>query len=319
MSRLKEITLEITQRCPNCCLHCSSLSFFNAKNEMPISLIEKTIKEAKQLGATVVSISGGEPFVYPDLIAIADCIRAESMKCFIYSSGISCSDGQYKSVSKSVLEHLKGNVDKLIINIESVNSANYSRIMGVEESTFPLMQKTVVEAISLGLEVEAHMVPMRINKDEIQSVVQWCHEVGIKKVSFLRLVHQGRAKQNEMLLSLNSEEIEEVKRTVKKLQRDGYDVRLGIPFGECGRKINCQAGTAKLDIRYDGMVFPCEAFKDDSPAIFAKYAPNSIYEKSLTEIYDNSAYLINMREALLGYQSLTTSEPCANQYYRRDK
>ena len=76
------------------------------------------------------------------------------------------------------------------------------------------------------------------------------------------------------------------------------------------------AGTVKLTVRYDGNVYPCEAFKGDQPKIFRTNRTDNIKEHSLTEIYNSSDYLCNVRRIIKNYQTIKTSEPCVNQYYR---
>lgn len=319
MEQLKELSLEITQRCPNCCLHCSSLSSMKAKNELPYPLIKRTLWEAKGLGATTISLSGGEPFMHPKLREIVHYIKNLGMACFIYTSGLTYINNDYCSILKDVLEEIKGEVEKLIINIESVNPINYKRIMGTDFNGFTLMQKSIATAVSLGFIVEAHLVPMKINYKEILSVIEWCHNIGISKVSFLRLVLQGRAMENSNILCMNDEQTQEVTSLVNFVSKKGYNLRLGIPFSDCRKKINCFAGTQKINIRYDGRVFPCEAFKGNQPGIFSKYKIDNIYDNSLIDIYNNSPYLKNVREVIDHYQNIRTDEPCVNQYYRKNK
>ena len=74
-------------------------------------------------------------------------------------------------------------------------------------------------------------------------------------------------------------------------------------------------GTIKLNIRYDGLVYPCEAFKNDLPQDFVEVRPDSVYMESLKDIYANSVYLARIRERLQEYQMIETNENCMNQYY----
>lgn len=64
-----------------------------------------------------------------------------------------------------------------------------------------------------------------------------------------------------------------------------------IELDDC--KAHCYAGRNKLCVRYDGKVFGCEAFKYiqlvDSEGNIVR--PDSIYEKSLEDIFFHSEYL----------------------------
>lgn len=70
-------------------------------------------------------------------------------------------------------------------------------------------------------------------------------------------------------------------------------IRIGIPLQREGSDCCCYAGKNKLCIRYDGKVFGCETFKyiqlaDENNRIVK---PDSIYNKSLEDIYYHSEYL----------------------------
>ena len=79
---------------------------------------------------------------------------------------------------------------------------------------------------------------------------------------------------------LSQEELKEFAETINK-EREWFSgrIRIGIPLNG---KIShlCTAGTEKLDIRYDGTILPCPAFKEISVETMEKYGIelHSIYE-----------------------------------------
>ena len=313
---LHEITIEVTQRCPNKCIYCSSLSDATKTQYLDYETICRVVDDAKSLGAKSVSLSGGEPFLHSDIVKIAEFINLRGMTCLLYSSGIVLSkDGTPASVPADTLESIKGKVSKLIVNIEAADETTYNRIMGTSFGGFELMQDSVRKAIKAGITVEAHVVPMKLNIQQLPKIMALCDQLGVSRVSFLRLVVQGRAYEHKSEILLSEDDVVFAKNLVvtHAPQYQGA-IRFGIPFGECTHRINCMTGTSKLDIRYDGKVYPCEAFKDMPDGI---NAPDSIYEKRLSEIYNNSAYLNEIRRQLDDFQQVNTCECCMNQYYRK--
>lgn len=313
---LHEITIEVTQRCPNKCIYCSSLSDATKTQYLDYETICRVVDDAKSLGAKSVSLSGGEPFLHSDIVKIAEYINLRGMTCLLYSSGIVLSkDGTPASVPADTLESIKGKVSKLIVNIEAADETTYNHIMGTSFGGFELMQDSVRKAIKAGITVEAHVVPMKLNIQQLPKIMALCDQLGVSRVSFLRLVVQGRAYEHKSEILLSEDDVVFAKNLVvtHAPQYQGA-IRFGIPFGECTHRINCMTGTSKLDIRYDGKVYPCEAFKDMPDGI---NAPDSIYEKRLSEIYINSAYLNEIRRQLDDFQQVNTCECCMNQYYRK--
>ena len=73
-----------------------------------------------------------------------------------------------------------------------------------------------------------------------------------------------------------------------------------------------------MNLRYDGNVYPCEAFKNGEPQILSSYQPANIYNQSLSSIYFSSKYLEDIRSRLVKFQLVETCETCINQYYRKN-
>lgn len=315
--QLKEITIELTQRCPNCCLYCSSMSNPSKETILSVEQIEQVIDDAVALGAKSISLSGGEPFMHPNIKEIIDYIYSKGISCLVYSSGIIMTNkNEPSSVPLELLQVIKHKVSKLIVNVEAEEEKTYNTIMGTAFGGFSLMQMTIRKAIALGIIVEAHMVPMKVNYLQIPGVVKLCVDLGISQISFLRLVIQGRAQNNLQKIMLGKEEYETAMCLMKEASEySNIKIRLGIPFREGIKHINCMTGICKLDVRYDGKVYPCEAFKNDNLThMFTSYADN-IREKSLIDIYHSSTYLKQVRELLDKFQRENTCETCMNQYY----
>ena len=313
--KLNEITIEVTQRCPNRCIYCSSLSDATKTQHLDYDAICRVVDDAKLLGAKSVSLSGGEPILHPDIVKIAEYIKQKGLTCLLYTSGIVFSkDGKPTSVPLEVIERIKNKVSKLIVNIQASNEKTYNCIMGTSFGGFRLMQESVKKAVNAGIAVEAHVVPMKMNLQQLPKIIALCNQLGVSGVSFLRLVVQGRAYEHKSEILLSEDDVVYAKYLIATYapQYRG-SIRFGIPFGECTHRVNCKTGTSKLDIRYDGKVYPCEAYKDMPDGI---NTPDSIHEKRLSEIYKDSTYLNEIRKQLEDFQQINTCECCMNQYYR---
>jgi len=314
---LNEISIEITQQCPNRCIHCSSCSSWLTTQYIPFEVLKSVIEDAAALGARTICLSGGEPFLHPDIVKVVRLINSFGLSCSIYTSGIWSDGKSYHSIPLKLVRAVKHNNVKLIVNYEASDGKTYNVIMGTDFRGYRLMRNTIRKALKEGLIVETHVVPMPINSGHLARIVKQCNRLGVTRVSFLRIVMHGRALENSDLTKLNEKDIVSLRRSLRGLaHEDNLQIRLGIPFSDCTRRIICQTGISKLNIRYDGLVYPCEAFKNDLPVGFTKVRPDSIYERRLNDIYENSQYLKEIRERLEHFQSMQTCENCMNQYYR---
>lgn len=315
--KLNEITIELTQQCPNQCIHCSSLSDMEKTEALDFETVCKIIGDAKFLGVKTVNLSGGEPFLRADIAKIVDYIHTQGIGIRVYTSGIYCENRQYSSIPVALLEAVKDKINAMIFNYEAIDAELYATIMGTEPANIDLLEKTIKNAIALGIPVEAHLVPMHCNYLEIPEVLKKLFSMGVKNVSILRLVPQGRVMENKELIVLSADEQEELQQILSKNDEIFKGkIRLGLPFSSKG--VLCGTGSVKLTVRYDGYVFPCEAFKDRMMVIDEDITPENVKDNSLKDIYENSAYLRRIREGMKAYLEQNHNECCFGQYCRNE-
>ena len=254
--------------------------------------VKTLIDDAVSLNTKTVSISGGEPFLHPGLLSIVQYAKKRGIDVYIYTSGVSLNGkNQAESIdSKLVMELHKAGVDKIIFDLPAIDETIYNKFMGTlgyQKFVFESIRKVLREEIF----TEVHFVPTKLNVEEIPKVMEFAEQEGIDMVSFLGLVPHGRAAQNIKQLLLSSEENAHIKKILREISNER--MRVGIPLQLDDCKVHCYAGKNKLCVRYDGKVFGCEAFKyiqlvDGEGNVVE---PDSIYQKSLGDIYYHSEYL----------------------------
>ena len=283
---LSEISIEILQRCPNRCIYCSSHSNPQATHLIPFEIIKNVIDDAKNLGCKTVCLSGGEPFLHPQILDIISYIAKQQLICYVYTSGIYMKDEVYSSLPNEYIEAIRGMVDKVIFNVEADSSALYDQIMGTDVGGFDMMKKSINDCVSSGLVVETHVVPMQVNFKHLKSIFEMCYQLGVSKVSILRLVLQGRALENLSLVKLSGKDNREVTKLIKALN-ESYKgkVRIGLPYSDSNCRIYCKAASDKINVRYDGNVYPCEVFKDDLLNAKLGCEPDNVWKDSFYDMY----------------------------------
>ena len=312
---LSEISIEILQRCPNRCIYCSSHSNPQAPHLIPFEIIKNVIDDAKSLGCKIVCLSGGEPFLHPQILDIISYIAKQQLTCYVYTSGIYMKDEVYSSVPNEYIEAIRGMVDKVIFNVEADSSALYDQIMGTDVGGFDMMKKSIIDCVSSGLVVETHVVPMQVNFKHLRSIFEMCYQLGVSKVSILRLVLQGRALENLSLVKLSGKDNREVTKLIKALY-ESYKgkVRIGLPYSDSNCRIYCKAASDKINVRYDGNVYPCEVFKDDLLNTKLGCEPDNVWKDSFYDIYQNSPYLNVVRKSIDAFKKEDGDETCYGQF-----
>lgn len=314
MKELYEVTIEVLQRCPNKCIYCSSWSSKDKAEALSFETIRGIVDDASELGAKLINLSGGEPLFRLDIVDIIDHIRSKGMMIRLYTSGIHYEQG-FKSIPLDLLEALKGKVDTLIFNYETSDPDLYAQIMGTVPNNLSLLERTIKNAVDLGITVEAHLVPMKCNFHQIPRTLERVYSLGVSKVSLLRFVPQGRSVENVKATVFSNDEREALRGLIINLSGQyGEKLRLGKP-NRSKRFSTCRTGTIRLVVRYDGFVFPCGAFKDGM-MIFQGVAPDNIKDKRLIEIYQSSEYIKTVRTELEQYYEGEVKEPCFGQFCR---
>lgn len=318
---MKQISVEITQKCPNRCLHCSSFADRDCVSKIETDQVKKIIDSAVRLHTEILSISGGEPFLHTGLTEIVAYAKAKGLVVYIYTCGVVFNDtGETGSIPEEMLHELNAvAADRIIFDVPAVKENVYDEFMGSTGH-----QKFAFESIRAahraGLCTEIHFVPTKINLGEVEDVIHFARELGISQVSFLGLVPHGRAEQNKDKLVLSEEENRALKEKLARMTNQ--QIRIGIPLQLEENDYCCYAGRDKLCIRYDGLVFGCEAFKYiqlcDGQGCPVK--PDSVYDMSLEDIYANSTYLKLEREFVVQYLSGNCcGEKCPVQRMLRSK
>lgn len=105
---LKDLCFEITKQCPNNCLFCSSCSSYDASTMIDFDLFKKTIDHFISLGGIEeISISGGEPFLHPDLFKMISYCKEHNIRTVLFTSGIKRNHSLSTEELDSLTETLK--------------------------------------------------------------------------------------------------------------------------------------------------------------------------------------------------------------------
>lgn len=323
---LKDLCFEVIQTCPNRCKFCSSNSSKDKKTIIELEQFKKTLMHfINQGGIEEISISGGEPFLHPDLFEMIRFCKEQKIRTVIFTSGIK----RALEVPEEVIQHIKNKceqdlkeieehepwndrlkrnvkayydrcmaprefealsiqeceklkqlgVDKIVFDWQALDEEIDNELMG-RKGLLTCLMSSLIRARQSGLNVDVHFIPMKPNYRQFPDIIECLEIAKIKNISVLNFVPQGRGRNNKAELMLNKEELEEFSEILKK-QKEIYsgNIRIGIPLNG---KIShlCTAGTEKLDIKYDGTILPCPAFKEIDIETMEKYGIrlHNIYE-----------------------------------------
>jgi len=251
-------------------MFCSSLADEHSATKLNAEQVQRIGRQAIALGLEEISLSGGEPLLHEDVNAILQHLSAMGLRIRLYTSGIvESADG--RPTPFSGWSSLAGFVNIAIFNVQSCDEAVHDELTG-RKGSWRLTMLSLEEAIRNRMPTEIHVVPNGLNLRSLSRSVEDFDRRGVGRVSFLRLVMQGHARQFASRLAIQANDERLLRETLATI-RDRTDLRIsrrfGAPLSHLGMSgAVCNAGCSKLIVRYDGVVFPCEAYKDMRRAEF---------------------------------------------------
>ena len=290
--RLRELKIEVTQACRLSCIHCSSNASAKGYKEMESEAAKSIVRQAAEMGVAEIAISGGEPLLWPSIEELLELCCSLAMHTTVYTSGI-------VPESRKAVGRLRAlGVHRVIFSFFSDRPEVHDEVTqtrGSWEQTLAAVQS----ARDAGLPVEFHFVPMKPNYTCLPELAAHAANLGVRQISVLRLVPQGRAKCDGNLL-LSEDDNLRFRQIIEDAKRH-CRIRLGSPYSvfHTSDSPNCMAGIDRLTIAPDLRIYPCDAFKRIESLEIVRTAESSSLDKwSLSECWLHSPYLCAIREHL---------------------
>ena len=281
---LKELKIELTNKCSRNCKHCSSSATNSIDNLKVLDFddVSRIIKEAKLMGAETIVFTGGEPLMYdrlPELIKLTSILR---MKSTIYTFAYRTDEtlNRYRQlidlgldkIVYSLADSLSDEEDISIYDKEiffdkvfNDNNAKLGFHYTVSKDSYSKLETTLTKTINIFNNIDY-----------------------FDKISLLRFVPHGKGTTD---MDLSKEELLAIKNFYLN-SNDKDKVRLGSPWNILGIENSpCIIADEVMVIGFDGIAYPCDSIK-----YFTKLGiSGNIKENSLTDMY-NSEYFSNIRK-----------------------
>lgn len=281
---LKEIKIELTNKCSRNCKHCSSNATSSIGNLKVLDFedVSRIIKEAMLMGANTIVFTGGEPLMYDRLPKLVELTSKLGMKSTIYTFAYRTDEtlNKYKElialglnkIVYSLADSLSDEEDisvydttKFFDKVFNDSNAKLGFHYAVSKDSFPRLETMVNRTIELF-------------KDRSY----------FDKVSLLRFVPHGKGTTD---MDLSKEELLAIKNLYLNCN-DKDRIRLGTPWNILGiENTPCIIADEIMIIGFDGVAYPCDSIK-----YFTKLGiSGNIRDNSLMEMY-NSDYFSNIRK-----------------------
>jgi len=236
-----QVTISITEECPNRCLHCA-LPDSGRHHRLEPEEVEAVVGQVLDLGTTLVIFDGGEPATYrelPDLVRFVDDRAVSTM----FTSGAGFS-------AKLARELKEAGLYAVNVSLDSPREAEHDRMRG-RSGAFRDAMKAARCALEAGLLVDLYVVLRSDNVSEMEGFHRLASEVGAHELTFFEVVPVGRW-SDEKGSVMSEEDLAALDEFVSKASPPRI---FSVPAAF--REFGCFAGRSWMHITPEGDVYPC--------------------------------------------------------------
>lgn len=291
--QLKELKLEVTHDCYLKCVHCSSIAEADTRRQMSYQKCLEILRDATAMGVQEITFSGGEPILWGPLADAVKFSVNSGMKVALYTTG---------NVDKreAIFYELKlSGLHQVMFSLFGEDKVAHESITNVEGS-FDVTLDAIQKCVELGLDTELHFVPFPNNYKSLREIAELGKGLGVKRISVLRLVPQGRG-ADKTVQPLMKKENKALRKLIIELREEGHEIRTGSPFNALllRDRPQCCSGIDRLTVSPELKIFPCDAFKQISSQMLGVDGRYSSLEHfSLKECWEKSPYFLKIRNYL---------------------
>ncbi len=256
-----------TRRCNLSCSYCNE--YDDVSKPVPIEEMFRRIDLLGAMGTSVVTISGGEPLLHPDLDAVIARIRSNGMMAGLITNGYLLTAGRIEGLNRAGLEYLQ-------ISIDNVQPDDVSK-----KSLKVLDQKLALLAEHAEFHVNINSVlgsGVR-NPEDALTVARRAGACGF--TSTVGILHDGNG-QLEPLGPREQQIFEEImslgKRSFTRVNRFQHNIAAGRE-----NQWRCRAGARYLYICEDGLVHYCSQQRGNPGIPLADYTADRRRREFLTK------------------------------------
>jgi MoaA/NifB/PqqE/SkfB family radical SAM enzyme len=255
------------RRCNLACTYCNE--FDDYSKPVPIETMNERIDRLAHLGTTIITISGGEPLLHPELDSVIARVRRNGMIAGMITNGYLLTAERIQRLNRAGLEHLQISIDNVMpdeVSKKSLKVLDKKLQLLAEHADFHVNINSVV-----GGGIRSPQDALTVGKRAL--------ELGF--TSTVGIIHDGTGQ----LQALKDEE-RAIYQQMRSMEKSSY-ARINyfqdnIAHGK-ENHWRCRAGARYLYICEDGLVHYCSQQRGYPAKPLAEYTVEDIRREFLTE------------------------------------
>jgi pyrroloquinoline quinone biosynthesis protein E len=248
---------ELTYRCPLQCPYCSNpLEFGALKDELSTEQWVSVLRQAREMGAAQLGLSGGEPLVRQDLEELVTEARSLGYYSNLITSGVGLTETRVAALRDAGLDHIQvsfqssdAEVNEMLSGSRKAFDQKLAMARAVKEQGYPMVLNFVLH---------------RHNIDQIEDILALSERLNADYVELANVQYHGWAQHNRDALipsRAQLEHAETVTNAYREAHPEGMTLYFVVPDYYEQRPNPCMNGWASmfLTVAPDGTALPCHS------------------------------------------------------------
>lgn len=260
----------------DCNASCGFCSFFDgvedaSKQVLTLDECRRVIREAQELGVSVINFVGGEPLLRKDLAEIVSAVDKSQSATVMFTNG--------RLLENRAAELKRAGLDGIYVSLQSSSAQTHDEITGVE-GIFENAVTGIEKAKQLGLStgISCCVTPETFGQGIVEEMVEFGKKIGIHEVLFFDAMPTGRSRDCDELID-NNDWVEEMIRSLKPYNdRPDYPGVISYSYMTSHRSVGCSCGTSYFYVSPYGEIMSCD---------FNHVSFGTIKERPLYKIWDS--------------------------------
>lgn len=249
---------ELTYQCPLHCPYCSNpleIGRDRYRRELDTEDWIRTFRQARALGVLQLALTGGEPMLRRDLVALCAAARDAGLYSSLITAGTLFTRERAEALKSAGLDHVQ-------ISFQSANAQENDWI--AKNRSFEKKIAAARAAKELDFPLTINCVLHRHNLDRIEEVLDLALDLGAQRLELANTQYYGWAVANQDALMPTREQLRRGEEAVQRFrERVGpkVDVLWVLPdfYEELPKPCMGGWGRTAMVIAPNGEVLPCQA------------------------------------------------------------
>jgi len=245
------------RRCNLACAYCNEFDDFS--KPVPVEEMLARVDKLASLGTTIITLSGGEPLMHPELEAIIRRIRRHGILAGMITNGYLLTPQRIDWLNRAGLDHLQISIDNVLpdeVSKKSLKVLDRKLVMLAEHAIFQVNINSVI-----GSAVR--------NPEDALAVARRALELGFTSTVGILHDHTGQLKPLSARQQQIYEEIMQMgKRSYARFNQFQHNIARGLP-----NDWRCRAGSRYLYVCEDGLAHYCSQQRGFPAIPLEKYSP----------------------------------------------